>query len=193
MSRIRRDAPSDSGALFELTREFATSFLPQVEAFQQSFDYLIKQDDALLLVVVEADQLLGHLLGFDHHALYANGRVSWVEEIMVRSDRRRCGLGRDLMLHFEQWAAARGGAVLHINRLSRVCPLLSEVALTCRGISCIGSSEFVREGRLHVRERSIVRSAIRTGLARAGHPDSTNGSGNRNSGESCCVQSARRS
>lgn len=108
MNRIRRAAPSDSGALFELTQEFATSFQPQVGAFEQSFEYLIKQDDALLLVVVETDQLSGYLLGFDHHTLYANGRVSWVEEIMVRPDRRRCGFGRDLMLHFEQWAAARG-------------------------------------------------------------------------------------
>ena len=112
MDRIRRAAPSDSGALFDLTREFATSFEPQVEAFEKSFDYLLKQDDALLLVVVDADQLLGYLLGFDHHALYANGRVSWVEEIMVRHDRRRRGVGRDLMLHFEQWAAARGSRLV---------------------------------------------------------------------------------
>jgi GNAT superfamily N-acetyltransferase len=112
MNRIRRAEPADSGALFDLTREFATSFHPQVETFEQSFNYLIKQDDALLLVIVEADQMSGYLLGFDHHALYANGRVSWVEEIMVRPDRRRCGLGRDLMLHFELWAAARGSRLV---------------------------------------------------------------------------------
>jgi GNAT superfamily N-acetyltransferase len=108
MNRIRRAAPADSAALFDLTREFATSFDPQVEIFEQSFNVLVKQDDALLLVIDEAKQLLGYLLGFDHHTLYANGRVSWVEEIMVRPDRRRCGLGRDLMLQFEQWAATRG-------------------------------------------------------------------------------------
>uniref|UniRef100_Q01VG5 GCN5-related N-acetyltransferase n=1 Tax=Solibacter usitatus (strain Ellin6076) TaxID=234267 RepID=Q01VG5_SOLUE len=112
MSRIRRAAPSDSGAVFDLTKEFATSFHPQVEAFTKSFDHLIKQDDALLLVAVEADQLLGYLLGFDHHTLYANGRVSWVEELMVRPDRRRCGFGRDLMHHFEEWAAARGSRLV---------------------------------------------------------------------------------
>jgi GNAT superfamily N-acetyltransferase len=107
MNRIRRAEPADSGALFDLTREFATSFHPQIDTFERSFHYLIKQDDALLLVIIGADQLLGYLLGFDHLVLYANGRVSWVEEIIVRPDRRRCGLGRDLMVHFEQWAAAR--------------------------------------------------------------------------------------
>jgi GNAT superfamily N-acetyltransferase len=112
MNVVRRAEPADSRALFDLTREFATSFHPQVEAFEQSFNCLIKKDDALLLVIVEADQLVGYLLGFDHPALYANGLVSWVEEIMVRPDRRRCGLGRDLILHFEQWTAARGSRLV---------------------------------------------------------------------------------
>ena len=112
MNRIRRAAPADSAALFDLTREFATSFHPQVGIFEQSLNTLIKQDDALLLVIDEANQLLGYLLGFDHHTLYANGRVSWVEEIMVRPDRRRSGLGRDLMLKFEQWAATRGSRLV---------------------------------------------------------------------------------
>ena len=112
MNRIRRAEPADSAALFDLTREFATSFHPQVEAFDQSFNILIKQDDALLLVIDEAGQLLGYLLGFDHHTLYANGRVAWVEEIVVRPDRRRCGLGRDLMLQFEQWTVARGSRLV---------------------------------------------------------------------------------
>jgi GNAT superfamily N-acetyltransferase len=112
MNLIRRAEPADSGAVFDLTREFATSFQPQVETFEQSFNCLIKQDDALLLVMVEADQLVGYLLGFDHPALYANGLVSWVEEIIVRPDRRRCGLGRDLILHFEQWTAARGSRLV---------------------------------------------------------------------------------
>jgi GNAT superfamily N-acetyltransferase len=112
MKRIRRAAPADSAALFDLAGEFATSFHPQVEAFEESFNFLIKQDAALLLVIDEANELLGYLLGFDHYTLYANGRVSWVEEIMVRPDRRRCGIGRDLMLQFEQWAATRGSRLV---------------------------------------------------------------------------------
>ena len=51
--------------------------------------------------------MLGYLLGFDHYALFANGRVSWVEEIMVREDRRRQRIGERLMEHFEQWARSR--------------------------------------------------------------------------------------
>jgi len=112
MNRIRRAAPADSAAVFDLARQFATSFHPQLENFEQSFNLLLEQDDALLLVMDDADQLLGYLLGFDHHTLYANGRVSWVEELMVRPDRRRAGVGRDLMLQFEQWAATRGSKLV---------------------------------------------------------------------------------
>ena len=107
MNRIRRAVPGDLAALFDLTREFARSFQPQFEIFEQSFHRLMQQDDALLLVIDDAGELLGYLLGFDHPTLYANGRVSWVEEIMVRAERRRGGFGRNLMLEFEQWAATR--------------------------------------------------------------------------------------
>jgi GNAT superfamily N-acetyltransferase len=112
MSRIRRAVRSDSDAVFSLAGDFATSFQPQREVFDQSFRYVTAQDDALLLVADGADCLLGYLLGFDHYTFYANGRVSWVEEIMVRPDRRREGLGRDLMLQFEQWAESRGSRLV---------------------------------------------------------------------------------
>lgn len=107
MSVVRRATPTDLEGVFELARSFATSFQPEIEAFAASFHHLIAQDDALLLVVEESGQLLGYLLGFDHYALFANGRVSWVEETMVREDRRREGHGEDLMVQFEQWAKSR--------------------------------------------------------------------------------------
>ncbi len=77
-----------------------------------AFARLIIQDDALLLVVEESGQLLGYLLGFDHYALFANGRVSWVEEIMVREDRRRQRIGEELMQQCEQWAKSRGSKLV---------------------------------------------------------------------------------
>ena len=46
-------------------------------------------------------------LRFDHYAFYANGRVSWLEEITVRADLRRQGLGLGLMRAFEAWGLTR--------------------------------------------------------------------------------------
>jgi len=58
------------------------------------------------------DGVIGYCLGFDHYAFYANGRVSWVEEIMVQEDRRKEGVGRDLMAAFKEWARSRGSRLV---------------------------------------------------------------------------------
>jgi GNAT superfamily N-acetyltransferase len=108
---IRRAVAADSPGVFELTKDFAVSFAPAATQFAQSFDHLIATENALLLVADEAGQPLGYSLACDHWALWANGRVAWIEEIAVRADRRRQGIGRQLMQEFENWARLRGSRV----------------------------------------------------------------------------------
>jgi GNAT superfamily N-acetyltransferase len=108
MAIIRPAVASDQQGVFGLAKEFAVSFEPTADAFARAFRHLIAQDDALLVVADEAGRPVGYLLAFDHHALFANGRVAWIEEIAVQADRRRQGIGRQLMQAFEQWAQARG-------------------------------------------------------------------------------------
>ena len=112
---IRRAISTDSEQVFNLARDFATSFQPESGAFGVAFARLITQDDALLLVVEESGEEVGYLLGFDHYTLFANGRVSWVEEIMVREDRRRQRIGENLMQEFEQWAKSRGSRLVALG------------------------------------------------------------------------------
>ena len=107
--------PTDSEQVFNLARDFATSFRPELGAFEVAFPRLITQDDALLLVVEESERLVGYLLAFDHYTLFANGRVSWVEEIMVREDRRRQRIGEELMEQCEQWAKSRGSKLVALG------------------------------------------------------------------------------
>ena len=64
----------------------ATSFVVDTEAFASSFAQLLDRDDAVVLVAGEAAAVVGYLLGFDHLAFYANGRVAYVEEVAVRED-----------------------------------------------------------------------------------------------------------
>lgn len=108
MILIRPALMSDSEQVYNLTRTFATSFQPVAETFHAAFMRLIEQNNALLLVAEEAGDISGYLLAFDHETLFANGSVAWVEEVMVREDRRRCGIGRRMMEHFEGWATSRG-------------------------------------------------------------------------------------
>jgi len=108
MPEIRRAIAADAEQLFALTRDFATSFTVGRPAFDSSFGALLLQEDALLLVSDDGESLQGYVLGFDHETLFAGGPVAWVEELMVREDSRRQGIGECLMQAFEAWAQVRG-------------------------------------------------------------------------------------
>ena len=107
MLTIRPAQFADSDALFILAGAFATSFSVERSAFESSFAALLQSPDAFIAVASDSDRVVAYVLGFDHHTFYANGRVSWVEEIMVADDVRRRGIGRQLMESFEQWAKSR--------------------------------------------------------------------------------------
>ena len=90
---IRKATPEDADCLFTLAKEFATSFEPVRQAFDNSLAHLFPDESASLEVAEVSGQVVGYCLGFDHFAFYANGRVSWVEEITVRLDFRHNGIG----------------------------------------------------------------------------------------------------
>jgi GNAT superfamily N-acetyltransferase len=55
-----------------------------------------------------AGEVLG-AVGLDEYDLdERRDTTPWVTGMIVRSDRRRCGVGRALMQHLEQWAAGQG-------------------------------------------------------------------------------------
>jgi GNAT superfamily N-acetyltransferase len=97
--------------LFLLARAFATSFVVEETAFRCSLEAVVADPDCYL-AVAEADVIVGYVLGFDHYTFFAGGRVSWVEEIMVREDRRREQVGRHLMQGFEAWSKSRGSKLV---------------------------------------------------------------------------------
>lgn len=105
---IRPAQYADARAILALAKPFATSFVVDAPAFHQAFSALLASSQAHLAVAETARQLVGYVLGFEHYTFYANGRVAWVEEIMVSAAFRRQGIGQLLMQEFEAWARARG-------------------------------------------------------------------------------------
>jgi GNAT superfamily N-acetyltransferase len=103
---------ADADALFELVEQFATSFRPQREAFDICLRALEGSPSAWVTLAECGGQIVGYCLGFDHFAFFANGRVAWVEEITVRPDWRRRGIGAQLMTAFEDWARSRGAGLI---------------------------------------------------------------------------------
>jgi N-acetylglutamate synthase-like GNAT family acetyltransferase len=109
---IRKAEVSDLDAIFVLLQAFAMSFAPERAGFATSARHLLADDSAWLAVAEMEGSIVGYCLGFDHYTFYANGRVSWVEEITVQADLRRMGIGAMLMQYFEQWASARGSKLV---------------------------------------------------------------------------------
>ena len=107
-TNIRPAQYADAQAVFALAQPFATSFVVEEQAFHRAFSALLASSQAHLAVAETARQLVGYVLGFTHYTFFANGRVAWVEEIMVSAAFRRQGIGQLLMQEFEAWAVAQG-------------------------------------------------------------------------------------
>ena len=108
--KIREAKPDDVEAVLPLAVDLATSFPVEPQAFRTSFAECLREANSVVLVAEDSAGLVGYLLGSDHYAFFANGRVSIVEEIYVSPANRRQGIGIKLMRSFERWALARGAA-----------------------------------------------------------------------------------
>lgn len=110
---VRQATAKDSDAVFAMAESLATTFVLEFQSFDKSFN-LIANDEAARILVAEGDNGLldGYLLGFTHHALFANGSVGWIEEMYVNEPARRGGVGTDLERAFEEWAKARGATLI---------------------------------------------------------------------------------
>jgi GNAT superfamily N-acetyltransferase len=111
---IRRATTLDADAIWPLTRQFATSFTPDRDAFDAAFASLVERDDAFLAVGTTASGAAGYVLAIAHPTLFANAPVVWVEEVMVREVERRSGMGRQLMDAVEAWARELGAAYVSL-------------------------------------------------------------------------------
>ena len=109
----RPAGPGDIDDVYELAVALATSFVPRREQFDRSYDDLLGDDHCLVLVGEDDDgRVVGYLLASVHPTFFANGPVGWIEELMVRPDARRTGMGQSLVVRAEQWAAGHGATLV---------------------------------------------------------------------------------
>ncbi|MDE7478371.1 MAG: GNAT family N-acetyltransferase [Lachnospiraceae bacterium] len=101
---VRKATIQDADSIFELVKDFATSFKPQKDLFLQSFKNMLSDKKVFIFVAYSGDKIVGYSLGFIHATFFANGNVAWLEEIMVAPQFRRAGIGAELVKAFEQKA-----------------------------------------------------------------------------------------
>ncbi|HTZ27084.1 MAG TPA: GNAT family N-acetyltransferase [Streptosporangiaceae bacterium] len=112
MTDVRQAGLADADVIAGLAAELAQSFAFCRSDFDLSYPALLADRNACVLVAEQDGDCVGYLLGFWHLTFFANGPVGWVEEVLVRRERRGRGIGRELMTAFERWAAARGCAMV---------------------------------------------------------------------------------
>ncbi len=70
---------------------------------------LLEQENYHILVAEEETELLGYVLGYElpTGGLYLE-KVAYVDNMLVRADRRNQGIGTALMNAFKEWCKVRG-------------------------------------------------------------------------------------
>jgi GNAT superfamily N-acetyltransferase len=109
--RIRRAIARDIDSVLPLVKDFVTSFEISEPDYRKSFARILVNPGALVLVAEDKGTPVGYCLGFCHDTFYANGRVAWLEEIMVATSHRRRGIGESMMATFEEWAKTQGAVL----------------------------------------------------------------------------------
>ena len=73
---VRKSTPADTNVLFELVSQFATSFEPQRDAFEQSAHHLLTDEAVWRSVAESVSTVIDYCLGF------VQGNVfPWIEKI----------------------------------------------------------------------------------------------------------------
>jgi GNAT superfamily N-acetyltransferase len=110
---LRNGAENDIDGVFTLVQEFAPAYKPDKGIFVNSLNNILKDESAFLCVAEHMTEVIGYCLGFDFYAFYSNGRVSWLEEIMVGSNFQSMGVGQRLMDEFESWCISRKSSFIN--------------------------------------------------------------------------------
>ncbi|MGM0880763.1 MAG: GNAT family N-acetyltransferase [Bacillota bacterium] len=113
MSIIYRKAIlQDEEELFTLAARLATSFILVKEDFSRIYKDILSNINADILIAEKESRIIGYALAFHHATFYANGVISWVEEIFVLEEYRRMKIGKKLMEIIERKAFERGSKLV---------------------------------------------------------------------------------
>lgn len=105
MIKVRLAVLEDAVQLLDLVRVFPTPTPIGVDAFSTMFQQKLNDSYSFVAVAERGEVLVGYISGHRHSAFYAAGDTAWVDEILVLDVERRSGVGRMLMVEFEQWAS----------------------------------------------------------------------------------------
>lgn len=108
----RKVVSKDKASLYVLAKALATSFDVNKVDFLNVFTSLIEDKNVDLIVAEKGQELIGYVLVLHHPAFYANGVISWVEELFVLEQYRGMNIGKSLMEKAERLSKERGSKLV---------------------------------------------------------------------------------
>jgi GNAT superfamily N-acetyltransferase len=108
----RKATLQDEEELFTLAARLATSFILDKGVFSTIYKDILVNRNADLLIAEKESRIIGYGLVFHHATFYANGVISWVEELFVLEEYRRMKIGKKLMEIIEGRAFERGSKLV---------------------------------------------------------------------------------
>lgn len=93
--------------LFELLEMYVFSVPVDVKTMANSIADFMEDDTKYFKLAVDGNNLVGYCSGRDRYTLYANGKVCYLDEMMVAREYRKHGVGRLMVEDFEKWAVSR--------------------------------------------------------------------------------------
>ncbi|WP_409343350.1 hypothetical protein [Paenibacillus sp. MBLB4367] len=91
--KYRVASMQDEEELFELAAKLATSFKLNKGDFSRTYQEILSNTNADLLIAESESIIIGYVLAFHHSTFYANGLISYVEEIFVLAEYRGMKIG----------------------------------------------------------------------------------------------------
>lgn len=112
MIKYRKAILKDEQNVFDLAKKLATSFVPNEKDFKNAYTLLLDDENVDIFVTEFESKLIGYVLAFHHQTFYANGLVSWVEELYVDEEYRGNNIGKALMQLIEDEAKKRNSKLI---------------------------------------------------------------------------------
>ncbi|WP_207383574.1 GNAT family N-acetyltransferase [Paenibacillus solani] len=102
----------DEEELFVLAKKLATSYTLNKVDFSRIYAEILSDENADLVIAEKDSRVIGYALSFHHSTFYANGVISWVEELIVLHEFRGMKIGKNLMDLIEEKAQERGSKLI---------------------------------------------------------------------------------
>lgn len=101
---VRHAVHKDILQILTLANQLSDAVRVSESYLQTNFSRFLENEQHCILVAVENNDLIGYVSGYFHEAIYASGKVAYVDEIVVGITERNRNIGTKLMTCFEDVA-----------------------------------------------------------------------------------------